>query len=147
MILVFCGTPSFAVPTLERLVAAGYSLPLVVTQPDRGRGRGMDVSFSPVKDAALRLGIEVAQPAAIKNIGRRPCQQAQDDHGQAGRGLHQGNEQGRRRQHRHQPGAGRILHPSAQVGHNGSQPQIAKQRHRKRFEAVELGFRLQLICF
>jgi methionyl-tRNA formyltransferase len=67
MILVFCGTPSFAVPTLERLVAAGYSLPLVVTQPDRGRGRGMDVSFSPVKDAALRLGIEVAQPAAIKN--------------------------------------------------------------------------------
>jgi methionyl-tRNA formyltransferase len=67
MILVFCGTPSFAVPTLERLVAAGHSVPLVVTQPDRGRGRGMDVSFSPVKDAALRLGIEVAQPAAIKN--------------------------------------------------------------------------------
>ncbi len=67
MILVFCGTPSFAVPTLDALVLAGHSLPLVVTQPDRGRGRGMELGFSPVKDAALRLGIEVAQPAAIKN--------------------------------------------------------------------------------
>jgi methionyl-tRNA formyltransferase len=67
MILVFCGTPSFAVPTLERLVAAGHSLQLVVTQPDRARGRGMEVAVSPVKDAALRSGIEVAQPAAIKN--------------------------------------------------------------------------------
>jgi methionyl-tRNA formyltransferase len=67
MILVFCGTPRFAVPTLERLVAAGHSLPLVVTQPDRPRGRGMELAFSPVKDAALRLGIEVLQPPAIKN--------------------------------------------------------------------------------
>src|SRR5271157_4767996 len=67
MILVFCGTPSFAVPTLERLVEAGHSVPLVVTQPDQPRGRGMEVSFSPVKDAAIRLGISVLQPAAIKN--------------------------------------------------------------------------------
>ena len=65
--LVFCGTPSFAVPTLDKLLAAGHSVPLVVTQPDRPRGRGMEVSVSPVKDAAIRLGIAVAQPAAIKN--------------------------------------------------------------------------------
>ncbi len=89
---------------------------------------------------------ENEQPAAIENIRRRPRQQAQNDHRQAGRGLHQGDEQGGRGEHRHQPGAGRILHPSAQVGHNGGQPQIAKKRHRKRLKAVELGFRLQLIC-
>jgi methionyl-tRNA formyltransferase len=67
MLLVFCGTPSFAVPTLERLVEGGHSVPLVVTQPDRPRGRGMDVAVSPVKDAATRLGIAVLQPVTIKN--------------------------------------------------------------------------------
>ncbi len=67
MILVFCGTPLFAVPTLEKLVAAGHSVPLVVTQPDRPRGRGMELVASPVKEAAMRLGIPVVQPAAIKN--------------------------------------------------------------------------------
>ncbi len=67
MILVFCGTPRFAVPTLERLIEAGHSIPLVVTQPDRPLGRGMEMAVSPVKEAALRLGIVVAQPAAIKN--------------------------------------------------------------------------------
>src|SRR5260370_37401408 len=67
MHLVFCGTPRFAVPTLERLIEAGHSIPLVVTQPDRPRGRGMEVAVSPVKDAAIRLGLSVVQPAAIKN--------------------------------------------------------------------------------
>ena len=67
MILVFCGTPQFAVPTLDSLVAAGHSVPLVVTQPDRPRGRGMELAASPVKDAAIRLGVPVVQPAAIKN--------------------------------------------------------------------------------
>ncbi len=67
MLLVFCGTPQFAVPTLEKLVGAGHSVPLVVTQPDRPRGRGMEVAVSPVKDAAIRLGIAVVQPATIKN--------------------------------------------------------------------------------
>jgi methionyl-tRNA formyltransferase len=67
MILVFCGTPSFAVPTLEKLVEAGHSVPLVVTQPDRPRGRGMEMAFSPVKDAATRLGLAVQQPITIKN--------------------------------------------------------------------------------
>ena len=65
--LVFCGTPNFAVPTLEKLVEAGHSVPLVVTQPDRPRGRGMEVAVSPVKDAAVRLGIAILQPATIKN--------------------------------------------------------------------------------
>ncbi len=65
--LVFCGTPRFAVPTLEKLVKARHSVPLVVTQPDRPRGRGMEVAISPVKDAATHLGIAVLQPAAIKN--------------------------------------------------------------------------------
>jgi methionyl-tRNA formyltransferase len=67
MLLVFCGTPRFAVPTLEKLVEAGHSVPLVVTQPDRPRGRGMDVAVSPVKEAATRLGIAVLQPGTIRN--------------------------------------------------------------------------------
>ncbi len=67
MILVFCGTPRFAVPTLEKLVAAGHSIPLVVTQPDRPRGRGMELAISPVKATALRLGLPVLQPDQIKN--------------------------------------------------------------------------------
>src|SRR6266446_10617202 len=67
MLLVFCGTPRFAVPTLEGLVEAGHSVPVVVTQPDRPRGRGMEVAVSPVKDAATRLGIAVVQPVTIKN--------------------------------------------------------------------------------
>src|SRR5450755_2773628 len=65
--LVFCGTPSFAVPSLEGLASAGHSIPLVVTQPDRPRGRGMEVAVSPVKAEAVRLGIALSQPAAIKN--------------------------------------------------------------------------------
>ncbi len=67
MILVFCGTPQFAVPPLEKLVEAGHSVALVVTQPDRPRGRRMEVAVSPVKDAAIRLGIGVVQPETIKN--------------------------------------------------------------------------------
>ncbi len=65
--LIFCGTPRFAVPTLEALVAAGHSVPLVVTQPDRPRGRGMELAASPVKESAIRLGIPIVQPATIKN--------------------------------------------------------------------------------
>jgi methionyl-tRNA formyltransferase len=65
--LVFCGTPAFAVPTLERLVEAGFAVPLVVTQPDRPKGRGMEVALSPVKQRALQLGLQVGQPDKIKN--------------------------------------------------------------------------------
>jgi methionyl-tRNA formyltransferase len=67
MHLVFCGTPRFAVPALEKLVEAGHSVALVVTQPDRPRGRGMEIAVSPVKGAATRIGIAVVQPTTIKN--------------------------------------------------------------------------------
>ena len=67
MRLVFCGTPRFAVPTLEKLAGDEHSVTLVVTQPDRPRGRRREVAVSPVKDAAIRLGIGVVQPETIKN--------------------------------------------------------------------------------
>jgi len=67
MRLVFCGTPRFAVPTLEKLVEAGHSILHVITQPDRPRGRGMAVTVSPVKEAATRLGLPISQPEKIKN--------------------------------------------------------------------------------
>ena len=51
MRVIFCGTPSFAVPSLGRLVEAGFEVPLVVTQPDRPRGRGMELEPTPVKAA------------------------------------------------------------------------------------------------
>lgn len=66
MKLVFCGTPLFAVPTLERLAAAGFDLQLVVTQPDRPQGRGMELTAPPVKQSALKLGLPVIQPEKIK---------------------------------------------------------------------------------
>jgi len=65
--LVFCGTPRFAVPSLEKLVEAGFRIQLVVTQPDKPRGRGMELTPSPVKQRALELGLQVAQPDKIKN--------------------------------------------------------------------------------
>lgn len=65
--LVFCGTPSFAVPTLEKLVDAGFRLHLVVTQPDRPKGRGLELVSSPVKKAALRLNLSVTQPDRIRS--------------------------------------------------------------------------------
>ena len=65
--LVFCGTPGFAVPTLDRLVEAGFRVPLVVTQPDRPKGRGLELVASPVKQRALLLGLSTAQPESIKN--------------------------------------------------------------------------------
>ncbi len=65
--LVFCGTPAFAVPTLEKLVQAGFAMRLVVTQPDRPKGRGMELAPSPVKQRALQLGLPVSQPDKIKN--------------------------------------------------------------------------------
>jgi methionyl-tRNA formyltransferase len=65
--LVFCGTPQFAVPTLEAVIAAGHDVALVVTQPDRAAGRGMEMQPPPVKRIALEQGIPVAQPEKIKN--------------------------------------------------------------------------------
>ena len=66
MKLIFCGTPSFAVPTLEVLAAAGHEIALVVSQPDRPVGRAQTMPAPPVKQAALAAGIPVEQPEKIK---------------------------------------------------------------------------------
>ena len=66
MKLLFCGTPEFAVPTLERLIAEKYAIDLVVTNLDEPSGRGYEVKAPPVKQAALRAGLEVYQPAKLK---------------------------------------------------------------------------------
>ena len=65
--LVFCGTPRFAVPTLNRLVEVGFHVSLVVTLPDKPRGRGLELSPPPVKHRAMELGLPVMQPEKIKN--------------------------------------------------------------------------------
>ncbi len=62
MKLIFFGTPADAVPTLVALHGAGHEIPLVVTQPDRRRGRGTEPSASPVKEAAEELGLAVLTP-------------------------------------------------------------------------------------
>ncbi len=66
MNLIFLGTPSFAVRTLERIVTAGHRVLAVYTQPDRPKGRGGQLAASPVKEAALRLGLEVHQPERVR---------------------------------------------------------------------------------
>ena len=65
--LVFCGTPRFAVPTLEKLVEAGFRVPLVITQPDRPQGRGLELVPSALKQAAEKLGLPIYQPEKIKH--------------------------------------------------------------------------------
>src|SRR5437868_4308809 len=67
MDLIFCGTPPFAVPTLDALIAAGHDVQLVVSQPDRPSGRGQQLSVPAVKQRALELKLPVTQPQSIKN--------------------------------------------------------------------------------
>jgi methionyl-tRNA formyltransferase len=66
MKLVFCGTPSFAIPTLKLILRAGYEVPLVITQPDRPVGRGQQLTAPPVKTTALEAGLPVTQPEIIR---------------------------------------------------------------------------------
>ena len=66
----FAGTPAFAQTALRSILAAGYTVPVVLTQPDRAAGRGMKLTPSPVKQTALEHGIEVLQPAGLKLDGR-----------------------------------------------------------------------------
>ena len=66
MKLVFCGTPQFAVPTLEAVIAAGHEVALVLTQPDRPVGRKQEMQAPPVKQAALAHNIRVLQPEKIR---------------------------------------------------------------------------------
>ncbi len=72
MRVVFAGTPEFARVALERLQAAGFEIPLVLTQPDRPAGRGMKLQASPVKQFALEQGIAVAQPRSLRLDGKFP---------------------------------------------------------------------------
>jgi methionyl-tRNA formyltransferase len=69
--LVFAGTPEFAVPSLEALVAAGHRVVAAYTQPDRPAGRGRALLAPPVKQRALALGIPVAQPASLASVAER----------------------------------------------------------------------------
>ena len=66
MKIVFCGTPQFAVPTLEALITAGHEVALVVSQPDRPVGREGTLTAPPVKQAALTAGIPLTQPEKIR---------------------------------------------------------------------------------
>lgn len=66
MRIIFMGTPDFSVGTLEALIEAGHEVCLAVTQPDKPKGRGGKWQFTPVKEAALRHGIEVFQPKKVR---------------------------------------------------------------------------------
>ena len=66
MKIVYMGTPDFAVAPLEAILKAGHEVTAVVTQPDRQKGRGREVQYSPVKECALSYGIPVLQPLKIK---------------------------------------------------------------------------------
>jgi methionyl-tRNA formyltransferase len=72
MRVVFAGTPEFARAAMERLQAAGFTLPLALTQPDRPAGRGMKLQPSAVKQFALSHGIPVAQPRSLRLDGKFP---------------------------------------------------------------------------
>ncbi len=72
MRVVFAGTPEFAASALQALLAAGYEVPLVLTQPDRPAGRGMKLQASAVKQVALQHGIAVAQPRSLRLDGKFP---------------------------------------------------------------------------
>lgn len=77
MRIVFAGTPEFARIAFDALRAAGHEIPLVMTQPDRPAGRGLKLTPSPVKQAALDAGIPVAQPRSLRLDGRYPEEAAE----------------------------------------------------------------------
>lgn len=66
MNLVFMGTPAFAVPTLERMLESGHKVLAAYTQPDRPKGRGQAMAFSPVKECALRHALPLEQPERVR---------------------------------------------------------------------------------
>ena len=69
MKIIFMGTPDFSVGTLEALVDAGHDVVLAVTQPDKPKGRGKEMQFTPVKECALAHDIPVYQPRKIREPG------------------------------------------------------------------------------
>ncbi len=72
--VIFAGTPEFAAAALAAIHAAGFPVPLVLTQPDRPAGRGMKLQASPVKRYAQEHGIEVAQPPSLRRNGKFPAE-------------------------------------------------------------------------
>ena len=66
MKIIFMGTPDFSVGTLEALVEAGHEVVLAVTQPDKPKGRGKEMQFTPVKECALKYNIPVFQPVKVR---------------------------------------------------------------------------------
>ena len=70
--VVFAGTPEFAAAALAAIHAAGFHVPLVLTQPDRPAGRGMKLAASPVKRFAVEHGLPVAQPTSLRRNGKYP---------------------------------------------------------------------------
>ncbi len=66
MKIVYMGTPDFAVDTLEAIVKAGHEVALVVTQPDKAKGRGKKLTYTPVKEKAMEYGLAVAQPEQVR---------------------------------------------------------------------------------
>ncbi len=70
--VIFAGTPEFAVEALAKILAAGHTVPLVLTQPDRPAGRGMKLHASAVKQLALQHNISVAQPLSLRLDGKYP---------------------------------------------------------------------------
>lgn len=76
MKVIFAGTPEFAAVALAQLHEAGFDIPLVLTQPDRPAGRGMQLQPSPVKHYALQHGMPVAQPTSLRLYGKYPDQAA-----------------------------------------------------------------------
>ena len=67
MRIVFMGTPDFAAASLQKLIDEGFDVVGVFTQPDKPKGRGMELSFSPVKELALRAGLPVYQPEKMRD--------------------------------------------------------------------------------
>jgi methionyl-tRNA formyltransferase len=70
--LAFAGTPEFAAAALEAILAAGHGVALVLTQPDRPAGRGLQLQPSAVKQLALKAGLPLAQPRSLRLDGRQP---------------------------------------------------------------------------
>jgi methionyl-tRNA formyltransferase len=82
MKVVFAGTPEFAAVALRALIDAGFAVPLVLTQPDRPAGRGMQLQASSVKQVALAHGVDVLQPLSLRTDSKDPqrAEEAQAAH-------------------------------------------------------------------
>ncbi|NLA75064.1 MAG: methionyl-tRNA formyltransferase, partial [Deltaproteobacteria bacterium] len=65
--IIYMGTPDFAVPALKSLINAGHDIKAVITQPDKPKGRGLNLACCPVKEAALFHGLDVMQPVSVND--------------------------------------------------------------------------------